>query len=193
MERNGIDKVFELCLLLVTVIGAAELQYASFIFSQNSPFNPLTKEQYLLNLAQSNFVFRITTLPIFILVTTWLVLMVLPQGKFHGLEKYAKRRYIKEFCWTFFGNLLVLEIIIFTSLSFSKEVSSSVSGGLVVMIISFFLTFLVTWQYRKGDPTNFQDPIRFRVFSAIEHGLIYFFSYYLILVIVGWSIIVPTP
>jgi hypothetical protein len=34
MARNEIDRVFELCLLLVTVIGAAELQYATFMFAQ---------------------------------------------------------------------------------------------------------------------------------------------------------------
>jgi len=195
MERSEIDKVFELCLLLITVIAAAELQYTSFIYAENSPLTPLTEEQYLSNLREVNYTFRVTTIPIFFLVTTWIVLMLFPSitTRHRFLGKF--RRFAKEFCWTLFGNFFVLEIIIFTYLGFSKEATSSMWWGRYGTLSSVLLTFLATWQYRKADVNHTQNISRlaFSLMSMLEHVVIYFVSYFLLLYFMYLSATIPIP
>ena len=184
MDRKEIDKVFELCLLLATVIAAAELQYASFVYSQDFV------------LREVNYTFRVTTIPIFILVTVWLILMIFPSvvnSKHNILGK--SRRIAKEFCWAFFGNFFVLEMLIFYNLAFSESIISSKDVALYVTWFSVILTFLATWQYRKADRNFTQKTARFgfEVESICEHIIIYVFSYILLLCILYISVNFPLP
>ena len=89
------------------------------------------------------------------MVTTWIVAMLIPSTsiKLHGLEKF-RRRFVKEFCWTLFGNLFVFEIVIFIYLGFSKEIVPTMLAGEYGTLLSVLLTFPATWQYRKGDHDN---------------------------------------
>ena len=186
MDKKEIDRVFELCLLLVTVIAAAELQYASFVFSQ--PFDKI----------QVNVIFRYTTIPILILVTIWIALMLIPPiiTRFKILAKF--RRFMKEFCWGLFGNLFVLEIITFVTLSVSTDIAPSMTWGQVARFLSVFLTFPVTWQYRKADQDNQQNQSRFQrlgfLWTSVSENLVtYFIAYFVVFIIMYWSIITPTP
>src|SRR3972149_9527051 len=119
MTRNEIDKVFELCLLLVTVIAAAELQYASFVFSK--PIDQSLPPKDIANIIQSNAIivnsiFRWTSIAIFILVLGWIITRIFPSADLTHHPKLIgifRRRYLKEFCWAMFGNLFVMEIINF--------------------------------------------------------------------------------
>jgi hypothetical protein len=117
--------------------------------------------------------------------------MLLPNVKFNGLEKYAKRRCLKEFCWTLFGNLLVLEVVLFNVLSLafgSEPIDFYVYRRVGEILLSFFLTLLATWRYRKADSANVQSSIKFGLITVVEHGLIYLISYFLILMIIVSSI-----
>jgi len=137
METN-VDHIFEVCLLLVTVLAAAELQYASFIYPLSG--DPLS-DQYKFNLEQVNFVFRISTSVMLVLVTIWIAILLIPSASMKlGLERF-KRRWVKEFCWGLFGNLFVSEIMIFIYFAFSKESISSALvaryGTLIAVLLAF--------------------------------------------------------
>ena len=59
---------------------------------------------------------------------------------------------------------------------------------------AFFLTFYATWNYRKADIYEMQDLSRDSIlYSVTEHVIIYMIAYILMLVIFGYSIILPTP
>jgi len=203
MDRKEIDKIFELCLLLITIIAAAELQYASYVFSQIYPQEPaLTAhqiaEQMRSNAVQVNIVFRYTTFPLLVLITTWIILMLIQSIKtnFGILQKF--RRFMKEFCWGLFGNLLVLEIITFSTLSVSTELAPSMIWGQVARFLSVFLTFPATWYYRKADGGNQQNHSRFERLgfvwtSVLENLTTYIIAYFVVFLILAWSIITPTP
>ncbi len=155
MTRNDIDKIFELCLLLVTVIGAAELSYASYFFSQIPPQNPPLSTQKISELMQSNAIvvnsiFRWTTFTIFILVLVWIVTIIFPKVTIRQpiLAKYLKRRKAKEFCWCLFGSLFIFEIINFFAISYSVQRVSDIIAY-PATFSAIFLTFYATWQYRK--------------------------------------------
>jgi hypothetical protein len=205
MARNSIDKMFDLCLLLVTVIGAAELQYASFIFSF-SPTDPSLTAQGLQNAIHSNIlmtnsIFRWTTFTPFILITVWIFANIIPSTSNLSLQKIFKRRIAKEFCWSLFGNLFLMEIIYFFSLSFSAGSQFSsinlATGTTLAFVIysSFFLTFYATWKYRKDDIYEMQNLTFWRsvIASIPEHLIIFALTNLLMIVIWGLSIVVPTP
>lgn len=180
--ENRLDRVFELCLLLGTVIAASELQYASSISPQDK--------------TQINGVFRWTTIPMLILVATWIVLMLLPSIsiKFYGLEKYVNKRVGKEFCWCLFGNLFILETITFVALSFSRNVTATALTGQWGTLLMFFLTAYPTWKYRKEDIYEMQRPSRkLKLIFVGEHLYLYALAYLIIYIILGYSIILPTP
>lgn len=95
-RQSQVDRAFDACLLLITVIAAAELGFAS----------SLDEHQLIMN------VFRWTTIPLFVLIPLWIFLMLLPAGqlRFKGIEIYFSRRYLKEFCWGLFANIFTLEV-----------------------------------------------------------------------------------
>ena len=183
MERNGIDYVFAAGLVLVAVIAVAELQFASFVLSQNQISQAQTWIQIV-------FVFRVTLIPMFILATIWLSATVFPHVKI----PLARRRYLKEFCWALLGNVLALEIVLFSLLNANGftyvHIGTEVTywGGIFQLIPSFFLTFLATWQYRRTDQAGNQSAKKFGLFTAIEHLVIYAVSYFLILIIIASSV-----
>ena len=184
MERNGIDYVFAIGLIFVAVIAVAELQFASFVLGQNQ----LSQGQIWIQII---FVFKGTIIPMFVLVAIWLAAMIFPHVKI----PLVRRRYLKEFCWALLGNVLALEIVLFNLLSANGftyiHMGSEViyGGGIFQFIPSFFLTLLVTWQYRRMDSAKSQSATKFGLITVIEHGLIYLISYFLIWMTVLSSII----
>jgi hypothetical protein len=187
MERNGIDYVFAVGLILVGVIAVAELQFTNFFLGQNLGQNQLSHGQIWI---QIFFVFKATMVPIFVLVVIWLTAMIFP----HTKTPLAKRRYLKEFCWALFGNVLALEIVLFSLLLSASEylkggIGWEVNLRIFELVPSFFLTLLVTWQYRRMDSAKSQNATRFGLITVIEHGLIYLISYFAIWMIVLSSIL----
>jgi hypothetical protein len=206
------ETAFELCLLLVTVLAAAELQYASYAYSLISPnLSPQQiAEQMQKNTQQVNGIFRWTTFPIFIILPLWILLTLLPSSTKKPSELKFPRRFLSELCWGLFGNLLVLEIITFSTLSIPQEIITSGTVGILASIFIFPLTTFANLLYVKTDldyarflkakrdaKKNWRSRInfywQFRVFPIIESSLIYSISYLIIYIILGASIILQTP
>ena len=142
MERNGIDYVFAVGLILAAVIAITEIQFTSFVLSQNQASQGQIWIQII-------FVFRVTLIPMFILAPIWLLAVIFP----HVRIPLARRRYLKEFCWALLGNFLALEIVLFNLMSTNgftyAHLGSAViyGGGIYQLMPSFFLT-LVAESYK---------------------------------------------
>jgi hypothetical protein len=187
-NRVNVDRVFDTCILLLTVLAAAEFAYLAYIL-------PATETA---NLTQVNFFFRVTTAIIIMLVTIWVLLSLVPSPPktwklgFIGL---FKRRYIKEFCWCLFGNLFAYEISIFAYFSFS-------TGTLVYMVyyslvFAFLLALPATVQYRRLDHKPAQNPQKRRLLRWLiplaEHIVIFVVSYIVLQQVMLLSVSVPIP
>lgn len=168
--ENRLDRVFDLCLLLITVISAAELQYASTLFQND--------------VTQLNEVFRWTTIPLFVIITIWLFMMVLPSS--------IKLKNIgKAFCWELFGNFFVLLIITFNALSFQKDVRTTAVSGEWAAFLVAFLAIYTTWHYLKE---YFYKPNwLIKSLVVLFHLTLFSASYLIVFLILGYSIILPTP
>jgi hypothetical protein len=195
MARNEIDKIFELGLLLVTVIGAAELQYSSYIFSFSPTNSTLTQQQIQeamhSNIILVNSIYRWTTIPVFILVLVWIIAQIVPNIKVNStVNKFVKRRFIKEFCWCLFGSFFIFEIITFVGISY-KSVPIVITY--IATALAIFLTFYPTWRYRKDDIYEMRNPTRsLQIRTMYEHIFIFFIAYILMMVIWSYSIILPS-
>lgn len=180
--ENRLDKIFELCLLLITVIAAAELQYASTLFQTDLP--------------QLNQIFRWTTIPLFFIITFWLFLMIFPSlsVKLGGLENYVNKNVGKAFCWVLFGNFFVLLIITFWALSFSADVRATALTGEWATTMVYPLTLYITWNYLKA---NFYEmrKLSWKMVAFVSgiHLILYATSYLTIYAILGYSILLPNP
>ena len=167
--ENRLDKVFDICILLVTVISAAELQYASTLFQSDTK--------------TLNEVFRWTTIPLFFVVTIWLFLMIVPSSKLKNIGK--------AFCWQLFGNFYILLIISFYALSFSTDVRSIALIGEFLAFLVLALTTYTTWSYFKENLYKPNWLIKSLVFGI--HLILWSISYLIVFLILGYSIILPTP
>jgi hypothetical protein len=140
-KRYDTDKVFDLCLLLITVIAGAELGYSA------------TANE----LVVTEQIFRWTTLPLLLLIPLWILLMLLPPTtiKFKGLENHFSRRFLKEFCWAFFGNIFALELSTFFALQTNSPLTANVPTALFLSgLFLFVLTFYAVLQYQREDHKN---------------------------------------
>lgn len=173
-------------------LAAAELQYASFIYPLSG--DPLS-DQYTFNLKQVNFVFRISTSVTLVLVTIWIAILLIPSTSVKlGLGRFE--RWVKEFCWGLFGNLFVLEIMIFIYFAFSKESISSALAARYGTLMAVLLTFPATWNYAKGDQQNTEMTPRKRfgwVPIVVEHAVVYTISYLIFLLILWYMGTMPIP
>lgn len=165
-NRENLDHLFEIGLVLVTVLSAAELQFAASIL-------PADEHNVL------NFFFRITTFPIIILVLLWLFKELYPSR----LErKVPLRRGLKEFSWVFLGNLIVLNLVIYLILSFSGTLTEFALWAEILAVCAIVFTFPVTWAYRKCDvaPETESLPRKFYYLTVLEHAVCSVVAYFLV-------------
>jgi len=178
-KTEKIDHLFEIGLVLVTVISASILQYLSSKYSFDMT---LTNAQ---KLADLSFVFKELTMPIIILILLWL-LKELIFGRY--VLSLSLKRFVKEFCWTFLSIFLVLEILSFAFLGFiSKPDQLSTIVG-IMMLFAFLFTFPITWEY-GGHSLKREKPKRRESFmgamtALVEHLVVFTISYVVILAVI---------
>jgi len=102
-----IDRLYDVILVLVTVLAAAELQYASVAFMEN----PDPARTFVMKLNSLSFTFRILTIPIVFLIFIWL------GKKFTRDENVGM--FIRELGWIFAIYFFQLELIVGWVLSFA--------------------------------------------------------------------------
>jgi len=137
-----------------------------------------------------NFVFRVLTIPIVILIMVWLINDLAPSLPFN----IPLRRFVKEFCWALFGNLFVLEILVFAVLSFTADpvpLSLWVYAG---TFMALFITLPAIWRYREIEGISTEKRLRYRFAGAlVEYVPIYCSAYILLAVILNVFGVAPTP
>lgn len=166
-----IDRIFEIGLLLATVLSASILQYAS------------TKYVYEGKLTDLDFAFKELTIPIIILILLWLIKELFPR---RSLKWLHLKRWAKEFCWAFLNNFLVLGILSFIIVSFTTDIYLLSSITITMMLIALVLTFPISWNYRKCEQENgkFKSRGGSIVMTIAEHIIIYAISYFILVGII---------
>lgn len=193
MAKNEVDKIFELCLLLITVLAAAILAYAAYIYPLDGASS---------NLEQVNFIFRVT----FILITATIVIWIIanlyptPRGNIGFLGKF-RRRFVKEFCWGLFGNFFAFEILTFVFFAFSTKLLTDYTTLEYATFFNVFLTFPATWGYVKLDKKEIQT-IKFGKWNWLksklthpvaEHFYIYVIALFVLQRVILYSLSVAPP
>lgn len=182
-----VDRLFEIGLLLASILSAAILGYASAMFSllETTPTNTLHDK-----LSGINFAFRITTVPLVILLLIWLVKETYPSS---WERRLPMRRWLKEFDWAFLGYFLVLDFLLFLSLSFYTSYLQLYPWILLTGILSFTFTFFATWQYKKCADTNRRIDRRFVIEATVEHSFLVLVAYLILTALLLWLGNSPTP
>jgi hypothetical protein len=189
-NRVNVDRVFDTCILLLTVLAAAEFAYLAYVL-------PATE---MANLTQVNQFFRITTTVILVLVVGWILLSLVPSPPKTwnlGLMRLFRRRYMKEFCWCLFGNLFVYEIYTFVYYSFFNGDESILFTLYYCLIFALLLTLPATLQYSRLDRKPNQSPMKHQrlrwLIPIIEHIIIFGVSYFVLLQVMLLSVSAPVP
>jgi hypothetical protein len=181
------DQLFEIALLLVTVLSASIFQY---LWSRHSFDNTLTDAQKLSDLS---FAFKELTIPIVVLILLWL-LKELIFGR--SVLSLRLKRYMKEFCWAFLGIFLTVEILSVVFLGFITN-PSQVSTSLGIMLVfSFVSTFAITWKYREYISVEAKSKrleLLTRAGLALWEHIIVFTISYFVFILVIWVSALPAP
>ena len=158
-----IDRLFEIGLLLATVLSASILQYAS------------ARYVYEEKLTDLDFAFKELTIPLVILILLWLIKELFPR---RSLKWLHLKRWAKEFCWTFLSNFLVLGILSFIIVSFTTDTNLLSSITATMVIIALLLTFPISFNYRKREEENEKSKSRrrFHAMTIPEHTIIFVIS-----------------
>ncbi len=188
-DEQGTEKVdhfFEVGLVLITVLSASLLQYLSSKYSFDTT---LTNAEKLRDLS---FAFKELTLPIVILILVWLLKELIPSGRFLS----SLKRFVKEFCWTFFSIFLVLQLLSFILFGFITEPNQPSSIVLIMTFFASLFTFPLTWQYRgyhyRGERLGRREIVTPALFAVVEHFFIFFVSYLVLLEVILLSVL-PAP
>jgi hypothetical protein len=186
-DINRIDRLFEIGLVLASILSAAILQYASAMFSllETSTTNTLHAK-----LSGINFVFRMTTVPLVILIFIWLIKEAYPSS---WESRRPIRRWLKEFDWAFLGYFIFLDISLFVSLSFYTSYLWLSPLVLLMGAFSFILTFFATWQYKKCANTNAKIDLSFSRRTLLEHGFFVSVTYLILIGLFSLLASAPTP
>jgi len=183
-KSERIDHLFEVGLVLITVVSASILQYLSSKYSLDDTLDNAQK------LADLRFVFKELTMPIMILVLLWLL-----KELFFGRHVFSLllKRFVKEFCWTFMSIFLVLEILSFAFLGFMSKPDQLSAVVIIMMLFAFLFTFPITWQYGghtlKREKTKKWRSFRGAMTALAEHLVIFSISYIVILAVILASIV----
>jgi hypothetical protein len=189
-NRINVDRVFDTCILLLTVLAAAEFAYLAYLL-------PVTESA---NLTLVNTFFRVTTTVIIALVVGWILLSLIPSPpetwKLGVLWRF-RRRYVKEFCWCLFGNLFVYEIFTFVFYSFFNGESAVVFMVYYSLFFALLLTLPASWQYykidQKASATTFGHHRLRWLLPIVEHVVIFVVSYLVLQQVMLFSVSVPVP
>jgi hypothetical protein len=143
IKASQLDKVFDIALVLLGVLAAAELQYISSV--------EMATDTDLL------FTFRLTTSPFVILILAWICKEVIVKL----IRRLKLRMILTLFSWAFWSNTLFVFMYLFISFSersqpseFYNVVLWSLFGGTLI------LGFLIDLAYYKSDPGVFSDEFR---------------------------------
>ena len=175
-DRINADRVFDACLLLVTVLAAVELAYISYLFPSNIASN----------VSQVNYYFRITTSVIILLVVGWIIASIVPSPRppFEVLGK-LRRRWLKEFSWNLFANLFVFEIASFIFFAFTNKFSPALITIDDASFGTFFLTFTATWYYWRKD--NPESRWKRAFIPIIEQVITYLVALYILSLFISFA------
>lgn len=154
-----IEHLFDVGLVLVTVLFGAELQYVS-----------ATRDT-----ADVTFTFRVFSILLVLLIISWIIRELIPNAHL--------RIVVRNFCWGFLSMIVALEGLSFFAVSAFTDPNQlrSITTGL--FFLSFIFTILIIWTYRRLGSESVHSPsfTGSIVWSIVESVLDVSVSYFIIL------------
>ena len=154
-RRQHLDSLFEMALVLLGILSAAELQYFLAIES---------KDLFA-------YALKVFTVPMLILIVFWLT---------KELSSDVLRRdfamLLTEFCWDFWS---------FTLFYYLLAILGFTIGILLSLTLSILLVISISWAYRRASPVMWGDRSMFNYYRSFRWRILrinIFLGSYLLLV-----------
>ena len=169
-DRQRIDHLFEVGLILLGILSAAEFQYVA----STTPLNPfITEEQTMLEIS---YAFKVLTYPPVVLIVAWLLKELLPRARFPN-----GRMLLTEFCWGFWGFTLFFFLINFVLFARVYRVNL-LWPAIFSLVLTVILIYQVMQAYARAlRGIDYFRLRKWRVCSAIS----FISSYFLLLLIIS--------
>lgn len=143
VEVQDLDKVFEIALVLLGILAAAEFQYATAL--------PLSNDVAKLQ----QFTFRVTTLPFVVLIMGWIINELYIKVK----RKQQLEYFLKFFCWNLWSFTLFVFLILLIPFCFIGIKMDVLQDAMVYLFLAwglvFVLIYIIKWGY--GNLYSKQD------------------------------------
>lgn len=138
-RREHLDSLFQVALVLLGILAAAELQYATAFPLPTD----LTALQGVLNLRE--FTFRITTIPFVILILTWMIKEIVVKAR----KNRRLEMVITLFCWDFWSFSLYIFLAILYTFSVRGGLKDAYNYIFASWLLSLLMVVGVAWAYSK--------------------------------------------
>jgi hypothetical protein len=166
-----LDKIFEIALVLLGILAAAEFQYATALPVSNG----------VLELKQ--FTFRITTVPFVVLILGWIINELLVKIK----SKQKTGLMLKLFCWNLWSFTLFVFLIMLIPFSIGTSQIASFQETLtyliIIWVLSFVLIAIIGWVYGKlysEQDNGFLSKTKWYTYVWVSGFISAFFAFMLI-------------
>ena len=168
-RRNRLDSLFDLALVLLGILSAAEFQYYLTLS------NEVETNVHLLYVVTGPFVF---------MIGAWLT-----KELFSDRFSSEVNMISTEFCWAFWSFTLHYYLLLLTS---EFQFGGLQIGMFVPLVLSLLLVFSIRWAYSRTYPLEIGDVKMYKYFRSIKWTLAWWFMFalaYLLLtvVIIPWG------
>jgi len=162
-DRQKLDHLFEVDLVLLGILSAAEFQYASATLSLNSTLN---EEQKVILIS---YFFRIITYPLVPLIVSWLIKEALPRARYPNLKMI-----LTEFCWNFWGFTLFFFLLTFIQFATASKIDLTLPAILSFVQTIILILFVHSAYARTLRSTDYFRLKKWKTISAITFVVTYF-------------------
>ena len=156
-RRKHLDSLFQIALVLLGVLSAAEFQY--FLTTEEEKFYP--------------YALKVFTVPFVVLIVFWLV-----RELFSDMSRSDIKMLFTEFCWDFWSFTLFYYLL--AIFGFTVGIWSSFA-------LSILLILSISWAYGRASPIMWGDRSMFNYYRSFKWWVLrltMFMGAYLLLVII---------
>jgi hypothetical protein len=126
-KQDRLDSLFEIALVLLGILSAAEFQYEQVLYP-----------------SASSFFFKIATLPFIILILLWIAKELLKEWDRFGLYMG-----LTQLCWTLWSMTFWLYMVILFNLTTANFAPLPFLSLTVILLLSFVMVISISITYRK--------------------------------------------
>lgn len=162
-----IDHLFDVGLVLASVLFGAELQYVSV----KTQF----QEEAVRNMADINFTFRVFSILLVLLILLWIIRELIPHTRLRIL--------VRNFCWGFLNMIFAFEFLSFVVLTTFTSLDQlfSITASLFLFALVFTVAIDCTYSELGSGTVHYPSRIRTLVIVGAESIIHVCISYFILI------------